>query len=236
MPRLIEMGDLIRRCQQRADKVGDDHIGGDDTAEWHSLISEVYGADVYCVVAESAGRYFEYKSTLTTTGVAYVDEPADCLALMGLDYVDSAGRHYPLQPLEVQEEAFYVGASSGSRALYYTLVDDRIYLYPLPPTGQTYEIQYVPQPPDLATFDSDDCVDVVTPAGEACLIWGVAALALAKAKQDASFHTQQHEKYRERHNEWAVSRMLTEPHRQVVRLQDIGRIGYPISPADWRFR
>jgi hypothetical protein len=56
MPRLIEMGDLIRRCQQRADKVGDDHIGGDDTTEWHSLISEVYGADVYCVVAESAGR------------------------------------------------------------------------------------------------------------------------------------------------------------------------------------
>jgi hypothetical protein len=75
VPRLIEMGDLILRCKQRADKVGDDHIGGDDVSEWHRLISEVYGADIYSVVAESAGRYFEYKATLTTTGVAYVAEP-----------------------------------------------------------------------------------------------------------------------------------------------------------------
>jgi predicted amidohydrolase YtcJ len=70
---------------------------------------------------------------------------------------------------------------SGSQALFYAHVDDRIYLYPTPPTAQTYSLLYVPQAPDVSGFASDECVDVYCPDGEACLIWGVAALAKIKA-------------------------------------------------------
>jgi hypothetical protein len=145
----------------------------------------VYG-DLFSVVAETGLRYFEYTATLTTDGTNYVAEPTDLLSTIRLDYIDSpTGTALQLARADAGRAARDVG-QLGTEARAYALVDDRIYLYPTPPTGQTYELLYIPQPPDLSTFASDDCVDVVTPYGEAFLIWGVAALAKAKAKQDAS--------------------------------------------------
>lgn len=234
MPRNLAMGDIVLRCQQRADKVEDDHIGGTDTAEWHRLISEVYG-DLFSVVAETGLRYFEYTATLTTDGTGYVAEPSDLLAAIRLDYiVNAAGERRALVELMQAEQSFLSG-QTGTEARMFALVDDRIYLYPTPPTGQTYELLYIPQPPDLSTFDSDACVDVVTPDGEAFLIWGVAALAKIKASQDASVHLAKQEQARERLTSWAVSRAFNQPRRRQVTDIDVG-LDTDVDPADWRFR
>jgi hypothetical protein len=38
MPRLMQMGTIVERARQRADKVHDDHI---EEAEWKSYVDEV---------------------------------------------------------------------------------------------------------------------------------------------------------------------------------------------------
>lgn len=223
MPRLIEMGDLVLRCKQRADKVGDDHIGGSDTSEWNRLISEVWGADVFQVVADTGLRYFETTSDLTTTGVAYVSEPANVAKTVRLDYVDSAGVHWKLDEVSSHEESLFSGQTGTAR--FYALVDDRIYLYPTPPTGQTYQLVYVPQAPDVSGYASDACIDLVSADGEACVIWGVAALAKIKASQDASVHLQKQEQHRDRLQGWAADRAISQARRQYA-ADEYGEHGY----------
>lgn len=224
MPRPISLSTLVTRCQQRADKVGDDHI-----SEWKSLISEIYGADVHSVVAATGGRYFETTAALVTTGAAYVGEPADHLSTVRVDYVDAHGRRHALGEATVQEEADLIGVTSGDRATSYTMIDDRLYLFPTPPSGQTYELRYIPQAPDLSAAADGDLVDVVTPDGEACLLWGVAALARAKASQDVTLHLRKAAEHRDRLMVWAAERSMTEPRR---RDPDHAR---DLPPGDWGY-
>jgi hypothetical protein len=225
------MDTLITRCKRRADKENDDHIPSE---EWRAFISEVWGADVFGPVAECGLRYFETTATLVSDGSAYVTEPSNHLSTIRVDYIDTSGRHHELVELNVAEEAFFAGSPAGSGpARFFTCVDDRLYLYPTPPSGQSYQVLYVPQAPNLSDKDDDYCVDLVTMDGEACLIWGVAVLALGKAKQDATLAVQKHGEHRERHLDWATERMLTQPRRRVVQLEDLGSCGY--DPADWRW-
>jgi hypothetical protein len=211
MPRRYEMGTLVSRCQLRADKANDDHIA---TAEWQALISEVYGTDVFSVVAATGLRYFEYTESLVTDGAAYVAEPDDHLSTIRLDYVDPSGNRFPLDEAMIEEQPCL--SNQTGRAYRYAVVDDRIYLYPTPPSGQTYELLYIPQPPDLTDYASDDVIDVVTADGEACLIWGVAAMAKSKASQDASLHLQKQEFHRQRLEVWAADRAMTQPRRRIA--------------------
>ncbi len=234
MPRLIEMGALLLRCKQRADKVFDDHVGGDDTAEWRRLISEVWAADVFQPVAGTGSRYFETRSTLTTTGAAYVSEPSGIMNPIRLDYVDASGQHHELQQVSIQEEGSFSGAPAGDRAYRFAHVDDRIYLYPTPPSGQTYELLYVPQATDLSGYADDACVDVVNADGEACVIWGVAALARVKASQDVALHMAKQQLHRDRLEYWAASLALTQPARRHHADEYDERV--PFEEGDWRFR
>ncbi len=196
MPRLVEMGTLILRCKQRADKVNDEHLGGSDadTAEWHRLISEVYGADVFQVVADTGLRYFETTATLTTTGAAYVTEPTNLAKALRLDYIDGSTRH-ELQPIGSSDQAA-LASLTGTVAIFFAVVNDRVYLYPTPATGQTYEMLYIPQAPDLSGYASDACVDVVSADGE------------VKASQDATIFLQKQEQHRDRLQGWAADRLI----------------------------
>lgn len=231
MPRLIEMGTLLLRCKQRADKTGDDFIGGSDTAEWHRLISEVYGADVFQVVTDTGLRYFETTATLTTAGVAYVTEPLNIAKVVRLDYIESATQRTELIEVTSQEQAALTGLT-GSAPVYFALVDDRIYLYPTPATGLTLEIVYVPQAPDLSGYASTACVDVVSADGEACVIWGVAALAKIKSSQDASIYLQKQEQHRDRLQGWAADRVITQARRRPAADEYSERRGY--DEGDYR--
>jgi hypothetical protein len=212
MPRLLEMGTIVERAQQRADKVNDDHI---EAAEWKSLVSEVYGTEVYSIVAETAHRYFEYTASLTTTGAAYVEEPDDLYSVVRVDYVASATDRRQLIRIMPSEEP-PLASLSGTEPIYYAIIDDRIYLYPTPSTGRTVEMKYIPQPPDLTDYADDDLVDVVTPDGEAVLVWGVAALARAKASQDVQLHTAKSQAHREKLLEWAAERSIGDSNRRVA--------------------
>ena len=226
MPRLIQMGDLLTRCKQRADKEHDDHAGD---AEWRSLISEVYGSDIFSTVAETGYRYFEYVVTLTTAGAAYVSEPSDHLETIRLDYIASATDRRQLHQVMPGEES-RLASMTGTEPVYYALIDDRICLYPTPASGLTLEMRYIPQPPDLSSYADVDPVDVVSPDGEACLVWGVAALARAKASQDVTLHLAKAERHKEALLLWAARRgpSLRRVVTDIDPTYDIGR-----DPGDW---
>lgn len=225
MARLYTMGSLVTRCKRRADKENDNHIS---TEEWKALIHEVYG-ELWSEISACIPRYFETTTTITANGSASYDEPTAILSTIRIARVDSSGREHPLRELRSQDEAAYVGLTGGD-AVGWTLVDDQLFLYPNPSSG-TYRWYYLPQPTDLTGYADDDNIDVVSPEGEAFLIWGVAAIALAKSESNASLALAKQEAARERLQYWAANRNLAEGHSRPVEDDD----GLPsrFGPDGW---
>ncbi len=226
MPRVFTIDTLVTRCKQRTDQESSEHIS---PGEWQALLSESYG-DLYSVVAGTGLRYFEFSETITTTGAASYDEPSDMLATVSVERVNADGTKYELTEAMSQEQQYFGGLTGDAR--FYALVDDLIYLYPTPPTGQTYVWRYIGQPPDLSTYDTDDLVDLVTPDGEAFLIWSTAVKALAKSESDVQLAMMEREAARARLTEWAQLRAFTQPRRMQV-VDEYYDGGNPWDPGDW---
>jgi hypothetical protein len=217
MPRRFTMAAMRLRAQQRSTMENDDSI---ESSEWNGIFSEIYG-DLYSVVASSGMRYFEYVKSYTTTGVNTLAEPADHLATIDtIEYVDSSGQRRRLTQITPAERARWAGQTGTAQV--WELVDDTFYLYPTPPAGQTFEVRYIAQPPDLTTFADTDVIDVVTPDGEAFLVWGAVVLALAKSKEDVTLAMQRQAEARARLAEWAAMRAFELPKRTHLDRYDDG--------------
>ncbi len=227
MPRLVEMGTLVARCKRRADLENDDHI---DPEEWLELVSEAYG-ELFSIVAGTGLRYFETAATLVTDGAAYVDEPTNHMSTMGLWYVPTSGSRRRLTPIMSQELERWSGRT-GSSAERYELIDSRINLYPTPPSGQSYEMRYIPQAPEISGYASDACVDVVVAEGLSFMLWAVAVKAKAKKEKDAQLAIIERDRMADKVLEWAVNRAMVDPQRKIV--DDVDNT--PVSPASWRYR
>lgn len=196
MPRRLTMSDLVTRCQRRADMENDPSIS---TAEWYALVSEMYG-ELYTLVVDAGWEYFESTHTYTSDGTNILTETSDHFATVQLAYLVDAttGRYRALRQLGPQERILRSGISAAVHATSFAMVDDKIYLYPTPPSGQTYEMRYVPQPPDLTTYAGTDLVDVVVPDGEALMCWGVAVKALSKSESDVTVAMRERDEARQR--------------------------------------
>jgi hypothetical protein len=215
MPRPVEMGKINGRCQRRADLEGDDHI---DPEEWLELIDEAYG-ELFSIVADTGTRYFERVASLVTVGTNVLDEPASVMSTIGLWYVAPSGKKTRLVPIMPHELEQYSGRE-GPSATRYELVDGFLYLYPTPPAGQTYELRYLPQSPDLSGYASDQCVDVVIAEGLSFLVWAVVVKAKAKSEKDVRLATVERDIAAKKVQDWATYRALTEAPRRMV--TDVG--------------
>lgn len=209
MPRLYTMGTLVTRCKRRADQENSSFVSD---AEWKALISEKY-SELYGVVCDTGSRYFEATQTITATGAASYAEPSDHRSTVGMDRLSGTTRVPVYGPIEPSERSIYSGSTGDAR--YFSHVDDQVYLHPNPSSGTYYYI-YIPQSPDLSAYADGTNVDVCDGSGESFLIWGVAAIALAKAESNASLALQQEQKYREELTSWAARRMMYEPRRRIV--------------------
>lgn len=205
------MGKIAQRCTRRADVIGDtEHVPADETLE---LIDESVG-ELYLIVSRAGCRYFERIVTLTTDGTNKVDEPAPVLSTVGVWYVDTSGKRRRIPPMMPHElETF---ANQTGEVLRYELVDGFFYFYPTPATGSTFELRYVPQPPDVSGYASDDCVDVVLPDGLTFLIWSYSIKVKGKKEEDVRLAMAERERYAKSVYEWAVDRAITEAPRRVV--------------------
>lgn len=229
MPRRYQLSELVTRCKRRADKEGDGSISD---SEWKALISEMYG-ELHGEVAGAGLRYFETESTVTATGTTSYAEPTDHLATIGVDLViDSAGRRRELTELMPTEQAAWSGLTGEAHR--YALVDDQLYFFPNPSSG-TYKWRYIAQSPDLSSEADATLVDVVTPDGEAFLIWGVAVKALSKSEADVSVAMTEREQARGRLRDWAIQRAMTQP-RRLVQPEYGADNAWGYDPSDWRWR
>ncbi len=227
MPRRFTLDAIRTACKQQVDL--ENHAVISD-AEWAGYISRAYG-ELWTIVFESGLQYFEYATTLTTDGTNQLSEVSDHLSTVALSYLENGttGRIADLRELQPQERAG-VSGQTGDRARYFALVDDKIYLYPTPPTGQQYQLRYVPQPPDISTFASDNCIDVVTPDGHDFLIWSVAVRACAKTEADPVLCIRERDAARERFTQTVRLRSLTAPRRFQV---DMGVDDYETDRYGW---
>ena len=227
MARIFTLGTLVTRAQERVDMVNQSLLS---TTEFKGHLSTVYG-EMYSEILATGLRHFETTKTLTTTGSgADFDLPNDFLSVIGLDYiVDTQGHRRHLRELMAQERNIYRGASASDAQAYAIVGDKTITLYPTPPAAQTYELVYVPQPKDLSTAADSTELDVITPDGEAFLLWGVAVLALAKEESDVQLALLERERMRERVREWAVLRALNQPRRYMME----GELD-EYEPGEWR--
>lgn len=223
MPRLVTMGKLEARCQRRADLEEDDHISHE---EWLEIINESWG-ELFGIVAGAGLRYFETRETFTTDGSNELAEPVNVRSIVGLWLVESSGHKRLLRPLLPQERAQWSGSGTDS-ARRYEFIDNTLYLYPTPPTGQTYELLYIPEAPDVSEYASDDCVDCVTAEGEAFVIWGAVVKAKSKSESDVRLALAERERLGSVVKDWALNRMMIEPQRRIVTDIDL-----ETSERDW---
>ncbi len=213
MPKLIAMSALVTSCQQQVDL---ENHGVIATAEWKGLISRAYG-ELFTIVAQSGLRYFETATNLTTDGTNVLSEMVDHFETINLAYraVASPAQYIDLREAMSQEQSMLSG-QTGSYARWFALVDDRILLFPTPPTGQVYQMRYIPQAPDLTAYADATTVDVVAPDGHEFLIWSVAVKAMAKTEADPRLAISEREAARDRFTESVQLRSFSAPRRRIV--------------------
>lgn len=212
MARTLTLGTLVTRCQQRAGLENDGHIGGSDTTEWKSLVSEAYG-EMYMLVAEQGSRYFETEATITATGATSYALPAGHMSTLAVDLVaDTAGRRTPLLEIMPQERTGVVGRVGTAEM--FALVGSTIELYPAPATG-TYKHLYIPQPTDLSSEIDATSVDLINVYGQAFVIWSVKLKARDKSESDVQVSMREIERAAEGLRQWAQIRSFNTPRRQM---------------------
>lgn len=231
MARNVTLGNLVSRCQQRADAENQTFISDAEWKNYISLAREELAQDV----SATGCRYFEGTDDITTDGTN--DEyalPADHMFFVGVDYIrDSDNNRYSLRPSMMQERALFTGSFSGSsHAFRYALTGENVKLIPKPPSGQTYKVTYVPRPADLSSEDDATEVDTITMAGEKFIVWSATVEAKEKEGVESRSAVAAREAARAKVIEWAVNRSLYEPKRRVVE-DDIHDIDY--LPGDYLF-
>jgi hypothetical protein len=203
MSRLILVSALVTRFQQRCDMVNDDSIA---TAEWQAYASEVYG-EMCLEVSILLPRFFETSTSYPATGAVSYTAPAAHQSSIRVVEVMSDGTERELRELQQHEVAGYLGRTGT--AVGWAHVGAQLFLCPAPSTG-TYKWRYTAQPADLTALATSDTVDVICPAGEAFLIWGVAVLAKAKGGKDVQLAMAQRERARDQLQVWASNQNLTD--------------------------
>jgi len=213
VPFRLTMSDIRTQCLNNVDMATDESV---TTAEANAIISDVYCSRVYLTVASAFRRYFETSTTFTTTGLSYLAEPSNHLSTVDTieRVLDSSGRLRRLQRIMPQERAVWSGRTGHARK--WEIVDDRIYLYPTPPSGDQYVLRYIQQPPSLANYGDADVVDVVTPDGLAVVIWGASVRLKAKSDRDVGLALKERDEAATRLLLWAQDRAANDQEHIVV--------------------
>jgi hypothetical protein len=232
--RIFTLGALVTKCQQQLDMESEDAV---DTDEYKGRISTAY-AELASILVSSGLRYFEDEQSFAATSLAddgagggSIALPADYLATIGVDR-QVGERWCQLDELMVQERNTF--SSSRRSAQAWTTIGQKLHLYPRPPASDAYRHLYVPQPADLSAEDDETDVDVVTPDGEAFIVWSVAVALSVRDETDARDAMAERERARARVEKWAVLRSFNTPRRRVIREGPF--FDGADDPASWRYR
>lgn len=220
MPRLFTVAQLLSRGRVIADAENDANI---TDAFLQTMLATVYGT-MWGTVVEQGLRHVEKRATLVTAGPNpnVLAIPADHFATVRLDHLDATLRS-PVREIMPQELDTY-GQPTGSaqRASFFELVAGEILLYPTPPIGQSYELRYQPQVPDLTSVATSTSVDVFTHDGEGYVAWGLATCCRIRQEKDPRDVIREREAALARVATWAQERSFHQQRRPVVEPNDDG--------------
>jgi hypothetical protein len=225
----LTMGTIVTNAQVLCDRVSDSSIS---TTQWKAFAAMVY-RELCQEINDTGCRYFETESTLTATGAANYAQPSGMLHLIGIDLiVDGAGTRRKLSPLLVQERSRLAGQTG--EATHYQLIGTNIVLYPNPGSG-SYRVLYVAQPTDQSATADGTSVDLICPAGERFLIWGMVSLAQHKSELNQQRAIGEWERARQDVRHWAANQdLITPPQRRYV--EDAEPLPYGTDPDFWSNR
>ena len=156
MARTVAVSSLLLRLRDLADIDNDDAF---DDARLIRFLASSY-TWLYDLLADIPG-YFESDppQSIVTTGVASYSLPADHYRTLRVDYQIANGEWRRVKEADIREIHRFE-ASTGSYAARFRLVGQKLYLYPTPPSGQTYRHIYVPAATVLD--DTADTIDGVS--------------------------------------------------------------------------
>lgn len=215
-PGQTTLGNLRLECQQRTDRVYSDNIS---TQEWNSMISQSY-KELWDILAQKFGDDYFVASPYTYTTSQNVNMyplPSDFKALLGAEVALNPAD--PNSWITIKQFEFIqrnllnfpnIYTFYGITNIRYRLNGNNLYIVPLPQSGQTLRIWYVPRPNQL--INDTDTVDAIA-GWEEYIVADVCIKALAKTEEDPSVFMAQKMALLKRVEEAAENRNIGEPQR-----------------------
>lgn len=124
------------------------------TAEWEDYINEAEDFIYDILVASGLDYFVGTVQTISTDGVLQsFSLTVDFYETLYVLYKENKDNYIRLEPLN-RFDLPSVLYTTGVRATRYRVADTKLVLYPLPPSGQTYEHHFAPRRATLATPDT----------------------------------------------------------------------------------
>lgn len=226
----MSLGQIRLASQQRADMINNNFV---TTQEWNSYINQSYTELFDLMVQVYGDEYFVATPFQFTTDGRYpalYPLPARFYKLLGVDlsFGESQTAWLTLKKFMFMERNTYLYGNTpnnfvGAINLRYRVLGDNIEFIPMPASGQTVQLWYVPRP-DVLLADSD-ILDSVSGWSE-YVITSAALKALQKEESDVTVVAAQLLDLRRRIEAAASNRDAGEPERvSDVRRLDIGYWG-----------
>lgn len=227
MARSYTLAQLRTAAKRRADMENSTFVSD---VEWNTYISASYG-ELYALLVNSGFDFFESTQTITTDGTnASYALPADFGWCKGVDYVLDSQRKIDLALLQYHERNLF--PVSAGKAIAYRVAGSNVTLYPRPPSGQSYILNYIPVPADLTT--DGQTVDGVS-GWEELIVLDAAIKALSKEESDTTHLERERERIRKRIQDESSMREINNPKRVVDVTQTLNNAELNGDPANWRY-
>lgn len=224
MARSFLLSALVTRVRQLTDTEN----GAPADTEIKQYISTMF-AKLHDIHVDSGHMYFKSTQSIAADGTADYALPTDFRAALRVDYQNATNDWTALEEIMSPEEN--AAQKSGySRSMYYYIAGGYTYLYPIPPSGQTYRLVYTAQPTDLSASADATSVDVISPAGEDFIVWGAAVYLKHKEESDTTVAERNRDRAEENLREAAVMMALNNPRRHQLGGLVVGLEG------DWPYR
>lgn len=221
--RNFTLAQLRTSVRQRADVENDNHLSD---AEVNGYISASY-AWLYDLLVNSGFPYFECSQTITTTGASQYALHAAFYRILLVRYQVDSDNWDPV--VEANPHIINYVSSSGGRASWFRQVGNCVVLYPTPPSGQTYQVVYIPAAAQLTTDTQQ--VDGVN-GWEELIIIDAAIKCLRKKRDDTADHERDRKMLVKRITDYAADRVMTSARGPVPESE----MFYDSDPASWRYR
>lgn len=220
---LVSLSTLRTRAKSLCDKAGDAFVSD---SEWTAFLNEGL-AELHGLLARVQEGYRETSATLATDGTEDVSLPAGFLRLTGVD-VQVSGRWYEARPFDWSERNALRGVTSPTGAsTRYCVRGSRLVLLPVPPSGLSVRLNYVPVYTPLAgESDEADCGN----GWERYVCIQAAISALQKGEEDATHLERERARLEARIRSEAGGRDSANP----PRVRDVSR-ECDDEEAPWRF-